>query len=225
VGAGTLGPGQAVRIFTGASVPAGADAVVIQENTTEDGPFIRVLDGTARPGANIRRAGLDFAAGDRLLVAGRRLRAAEIGLAAAMNLATLPLRRRPRVAILSTGDELALPGDTTGLDRVVAANGFALAAAGYFLVGFGPMLWLICQTTVRQLVTPFSLMGRVNATVQTAIYGVRPLGALAGGFLAAEAGLQSALLLIAVAFALSTLVIVLSPLARLRAMPVLAGAD
>ena len=81
------------------------------------------------------------------------------------------------------------------------------------------MLWLICQITVRQLVTPAPLMGRVNATVQTAIYGVRPLGALAGGFVAAQAGLHGALLLIAAAFALSTLVIVLSPLARLRVLP------
>lgn len=100
-----------------------------------------------------------------------------------------------------------------------SGNGFALAATGYFLVGFGPMLWLICQTTVRQLVTPSALMGRVNATVQTAIYGVRPLGALAGGLVAAQAGLHAALLLIAVAFALSTAVIVLSPLARLRVLP------
>lgn len=100
-----------------------------------------------------------------------------------------------------------------------SAGGFALAAVGHFLVGFGPMLWLICQTTVRQLVTPAPLMGRVNATVQTAIYGVRPLGALAGGLVAAQAGLHGALILIAVAFSLSTLVIVLSPLARLRAMP------
>jgi predicted MFS family arabinose efflux permease len=100
-----------------------------------------------------------------------------------------------------------------------SGNGFLLSAAGHFLVGFGPILWLICQTTVRQLVTPTPLMGRVNATVQTAIYGVRPLGALAGGLVAAQAGLQSALILIAVAFALSTLVIVLSPLARLRVMP------
>lgn len=98
-------------------------------------------------------------------------------------------------------------------------NGFGLATAGYFLVGFGPMLWLICQTTVRQLVTPSALMGRVNATVQTAIYGVRPLGALAGGFVAAQAGLHAALLMIALAFALSTLVIVLSPLARMRVLP------
>lgn len=100
-----------------------------------------------------------------------------------------------------------------------SGNGFLLSAAGHFLIGFGPILWLICQTTVRQLVTPAPLMGRVNATVQTAIYGVRPLGALAGGLVAAQAGLQSALVLITVAFALSTLVIVLSPLARLRTMP------
>ncbi len=100
-----------------------------------------------------------------------------------------------------------------------SGHGFALSAGGFFLVGFGPMLWLICQTTVRQLVTPSALMGRVNATVQTAIYGVRPLGALAGGLVAAQAGMQAALLLIAVAFALSTVVIVLSPLARLRVLP------
>lgn len=115
----------------------------------------------------------------------------------------------PAVSVLAAALFLAAP----------AGNGFLLAAAGYFLVGFGPMLWLICQTTVRQLVTPAPLMGRVNATVQTAIYGVRPLGALAGGLVAAHAGLQGALLLIAAAFALSALVIVLSPLARLRVMP------
>ncbi|TBR26550.1 MAG: MFS transporter, partial [Reyranella sp.] len=106
-----------------------------------------------------------------------------------------------------------------------SGSGFVLAAAGYFLVGFGPMLWAICQTTVRQLVTPSPLMGRVNATVQTAIYGVRPLGALAGGFVAAQAGLHAALLMIALAFALSTLVIVLSPLARMRVLPQPAASD
>jgi predicted MFS family arabinose efflux permease len=100
-----------------------------------------------------------------------------------------------------------------------SGNGFAFTAAGHFLIGFGPMLWLICQTTVRQLVTPAPMLGRVNATVQTAIYGVRPLGALAGGIVAAQAGLQAALLLIAASFVLSTLVIVLSPLARLRTLP------
>ncbi len=120
----------------------------------------------------------------------------------------------PAVSLLAAGLFLAAPAD----------GGFAFAAAGHFLVGFGPMLWLICQTTVRQLVTPSPLMGRVNATVQTAIYGVRPLGALVGGAVAAQAGLTAALLLVAAAFALSTLVILLSPLARLQAMPAPAGA-
>jgi hypothetical protein len=86
------------------------------------------------------------------------------------------------------------------------------------------MLYLICQTTVRQLVTPAPLMGRVNATVQTAVYGMRPLGALAGGLVAAHAGVHAALLLIGAAFALSTLVIVSSRLARLRALPEPVGA-
>ena len=102
--------------------------------------------------------------------------------------------------------------------------GIAAPAAGFFLIGFGPILFAICQTTVRQLVTPSHLQGRVNATVQTAVYGVRPLGALAAGALAAYAGLESALVLAAVSFALSTLVIVISPLARLRTMPEPAGA-
>src|SRR5260370_840337 len=115
----------------------------------------------------------------------------------------------PAVSVIAAGLFLAAP----------SGNGFAYAAAGHFLVGFGPMLWLICQITVRQLVQPAPLMGRVNATMQTAIYGVRPLGALAGGFVAAQSGLPAALLLIAAAFALSTLMIMLSPLARLRALP------
>jgi predicted MFS family arabinose efflux permease len=115
----------------------------------------------------------------------------------------------PVVSIIAAGFFLAAP----------SSNAFACATVGHFLVGFGPMLWLICQTTLRQLVTPTSLMGRVNATMQTAIYGVRPLGALVGGFVAAHAGLQSALLLIAAAFVLSTLAIMLSPLARLRTLP------
>src|ERR1700730_2744789 len=142
------------------------------------------------------------------------------------------VRRLPPLAILIFGP--AVSGIAAGLFRAApsasrltaclslaapSGNGFAYAAAGHFLVGFGPMLWLICQITVRQLVTPAPLMGRVNATMQTAIYGVRPVGALAGGFVAAQAGLHGALLLIAAAFALSTLVIVLSPLARLRVLP------
>ncbi|HYC55957.1 MAG TPA: MFS transporter, partial [Candidatus Binatia bacterium] len=127
-------------------------------------------------------------------------------------------------ALLAPYTSRALPPLATLIfGPAVSVVGIALflevPAVGFFLIGFGPMLWLICQTTVRQLVTPPHLQGRVNATVQTAIYGVRPLGALAAGALAAFAGIEAALAMVAAAFALSTLVIVISPLARLRAMP------
>src|SRR5262249_11466932 len=127
-------------------------------------------------------------------------------------------RRRPPATPLSCGPAVSVIA--AGLFLLApSSNGLACAAAGHFLVGFGPMMWLICQTTVRQLVTPAPLMGRVNATVQTVIYGVRPLGALAGGVVAAQAGMQMALLLIAASSGLPPLVIGLSPLARLRALP------
>lgn len=124
---GTLGPGDAVRIFTGAPLPAGADTVVIQENAHRDGDRVVIAEAAAE-GANVRPAGLDFDAGTTLLKAGRLLGYREIGLAAAMNHATLPVRRRPRVAILATGDELVLPGSPVGPDQIVASNQLALAA-------------------------------------------------------------------------------------------------
>jgi len=140
------------------------------------------------------------------------------GLILGALVAPVSARRLPPFVTLIFGPAVSVVAACLFL-AAPSGNGFALTAAGYFLMGFGPMLWLICQTTVRQLVTPSPLMGRVNATVQTAIYGVRPLGALAGGLVAAQAGMHAALMLIAVAFALSTLVIVLSPLARLRVLP------
>ncbi len=140
------------------------------------------------------------------------------GLILGALVAPVTARRLPPLVTLIFGPAVSIVAALLFL-AAPSGNGLVLAASGYFLVGFGPMLWLICQTTVRQLVTPSPLMGRINATVQTAIYGVRPLGALAGGLVATHAGLHAALLLIAVSFALSTLVIVLSPLARLRAMP------
>lgn len=103
-------------------------------------------------------------------------------------------------------------------------GGHAMAALAFGLIGFGPMLWLVMQTSVRQIVTPPALMGRVTATIQVAIYGVRPLGALAGGGVAAMFGLDAALGLVAAAFAASALVSLASPLARLATMPHRAGA-
>jgi molybdopterin molybdotransferase len=126
--AGRLGPGEAVRIFTGAPVPDGADAIVIQENTTVADDRVTVVGGAAAPGRFIRAAGLDFAAGDELLAAGTVLSSRDIGLAAAMNVPWLMVRRRPRVALLSTGDEVVMPGDPIGESQIVSSNGLALAA-------------------------------------------------------------------------------------------------
>src|SRR5216684_3976711 len=106
---GTLGKGEAARIFTGAPLPDGADAIIIQEDTERQGDRVELREGAPR-GRYVRRAGLDFAEGEVLLVAGRRLTPRDIGLAAAMNRPWLFVHRRPRIAILSTGDEIVMPG-------------------------------------------------------------------------------------------------------------------
>ncbi len=125
--AGEVGPGEAVRIFTGAPVPPGADAIVIQEDTDLGGSVVTVREG-AGAGRFVRPAGLDFHEGEVLLRAGERLDARRMALAAAMGWAELPVRRRPRVAILATGDELVRPGETAGPDQIVASNPYSLRA-------------------------------------------------------------------------------------------------
>jgi molybdopterin molybdotransferase len=125
--AATLRPGETVRIFTGAPVPDGADTILIQEMAEAEGGRIVARERPAK-GRNIRRAGLDFAEGDVLLVAGTRLGPAEIALAAAMNHPELPVTRRPKVAIIATGDELVAPGQAVGPDQIVASNSYAIAA-------------------------------------------------------------------------------------------------
>ena len=125
---GKIGPGEAARIFTGAVVPAGADTVIIQENTEADGDHVTVREGDRNPGQHIRRAGFDFKAGDVGLPAGRYLSARDIALAAAMNRPWLSVSRRPRVALLSTGDELVNPGDPVGPAQIIGSNGIGLSA-------------------------------------------------------------------------------------------------
>ena len=124
---GVVGAGQAVRIFTGAPLPEGADAIVIQENTETEGDTVIVKEG-APEGRYVRPAGLDFRAGQVGLEAGRLLSARDVGLAAAMDRPWLRVHRRPRVALLATGDEVVLPGDPRGPHQIVSSNGFSLAA-------------------------------------------------------------------------------------------------
>jgi molybdopterin molybdotransferase len=122
-----IGPGEAARIFTGGVVPAGADTVAIQEIAERDGDVVTIKKITDK-GRNVRRKGLDFQAGDILLARGKRLTARDLALAAAMNHARVLVHRRPKVAMLATGDELVPPGQEPGPGQIVYSNGFALMA-------------------------------------------------------------------------------------------------
>ena len=125
--AGTVGPGEAVRIFTGAFVPDGADGILLQEDAEAEPGQVRVREAV-RPDRWIRRRGLDFEQGEALLPAGRRLTARDVGLAAAANHPWLAVHRRPKVGILATGDEIALPGEPIAPGGIVSSNAHALAA-------------------------------------------------------------------------------------------------
>jgi molybdopterin molybdotransferase len=125
---GPLECGTCVRIFTGGIVPEDANLIVLQEDATEFGDIVGICE-VPRPGQFIRPSGLDFTAGDTCVRKGRVLTARDIGILAANGQFEIPVRRRPRVAILSTGDELVAPGRTPGRDQIVGSNGSALAAA------------------------------------------------------------------------------------------------
>jgi molybdopterin molybdotransferase len=125
--AGKVGPGEAARIFTGGVMPAGSDTVVIQEFTTRDADSVTIQKETAA-GRNVRAAGIDFARDENLLRKGRRLTDRDLMLAAAMNHPRLKVHKRPKVAVLGTGDELVPPGSTLRQGEIVFSNGFALAA-------------------------------------------------------------------------------------------------
>ena len=122
-----VGSGEAVRIFTGGVIPDGADAVIIQEDTVVEDGGITITEAAMR-GRHIRPAGVDFRQGEVLLAAGSRLTDRDLSLAAGMNYPHLAVRRRPKVAILATGDELVMPGNTPGPGQIVYSNGYALRA-------------------------------------------------------------------------------------------------
>jgi molybdopterin molybdotransferase len=125
--AGRVGAGETVRIFTGGVVPDGADSIVIQEDTSADGDAI-AMKVAAKPGKHIRAAGMDFCEGDLLLAAGKRLSARDLSLIAAGDVANVRVRRKPRVAIAATGDELSPPGAPRDPGGIVASSGYGLSA-------------------------------------------------------------------------------------------------
>ena len=151
---GTVGPGQAVRIFTGAPVPDGADFVVIQEDVDRTGDLITI---TSDPGSktNIRPAGGDFSQGTRI-DAPRRLSAQDVALLASMNIPKVTVTRKPDVALISTGDELVLPGETPGPDQIIASNTFGLKAM-LESIGAHPRILPIARDTKNSLKTAFRL--------------------------------------------------------------------
>jgi len=165
---GVVGVGETVRIFTGAPLPHGADAIQMQENTEAEGDQIKMLESV--PADNfVRPAGLDFAEGDILIGAGTVLSARHIGLAAAMNLPVLPVRRKPRVAILATGNEVALPGSNLGPSQIITSNSFALHAY-VMAMGGEPVDLGIAGDTLEELHA--SLEGALDCDVLVTIGGV-----------------------------------------------------
>ena len=147
---GAVGAGEAVRIFTGAPVPSGADAIVIQEDTEAADGKVTVKEAAQR-GRHIRVAGLDFKSGEVGVKAGRRLTAREVGLSAAMNVPWVRVHRRPRIALLATGDEIARPGDPVGPNQIVSSNTYALAAVVRALGG-EPIVLGIAKDTVEDTI-------------------------------------------------------------------------
>ena len=144
--AGSVGAGETVRIFTGSFIPAGADAVLLQEDADAEEGGVRVRE-TVRSGQHIRRQGQDFAAGEAVIAAGRRLSPRDIGLAAAADHPWLLVHRRPRVAVLATGDEIALPGEPIPPGGIVSSNAHALAAMVAALGGAPSVLPIAADDT------------------------------------------------------------------------------
>jgi molybdopterin molybdotransferase len=148
---GQVGPGEAVRLFTGSVLPPGADTVLLQEDATAGEAVVQVREA-AQPGRHIRRKGQDFTLNDILLPAGRQLSARDIGLAAAANHPWLVVHRRPRIVLLATGDEIALPGEPLPPGGIVSSNTHALAALVHS-AGANPVVMPVAADDVIAIAT------------------------------------------------------------------------
>ena len=151
---GRVGAGQAVRIFTGAPIPEGADFVVIQEDVSHSGDLVTIVNDPGKRD-NVRPVGVDFRDG-ATVQAPRLLRPADIALLAAMNIDRVPVARRPVVALISTGDELVMPGEAPGPDQIIASNTFGLKAMLEEL-GAEARILPIARDRVASLTTAFDL--------------------------------------------------------------------
>jgi molybdopterin molybdotransferase len=159
---GSISAGEAVRIFTGAPVPEGANIVVIQEDVDRDGDRITITERLG-PGDNIRAYGNDFRKGDTVS-APRVLTPQDIALLASMNIARVPVTRRPKVALISTGDELVMPGEEPGPDQIIASNTFGLHAL-LRQIGAEPRLLPIAGDSEASLRTVFGLVDDADLVV------------------------------------------------------------
>ena len=159
---GAIGPGDAVRIFTGAPVPEGATRVIIQEDVTREGDRIRVADGADQE-PYIREVGTDFAAGFRVDPP-RRMSPADITLAASMNMPGIVVARRPQVALIATGDELVMPGESPRSDQIIASNAFGLSAMIESEGAVARML-PICADTASSLQAALDMAGDADLIV------------------------------------------------------------
>jgi molybdopterin molybdotransferase len=162
---GIVKSGQAVRILTGAPLPKGADTIVIQENTRITGHVLHALE-TTPVGKNIRAKGLDFKSGDVLLPAGTKINARDIGLAAAGNAPKLRVRRKPRLVLFTTGDELVLPGQKPRADQIISSNSHAIDAMakawGAEVVNLG-----IIPDTLQATISAINKAGNADILITT----------------------------------------------------------
>jgi molybdopterin molybdotransferase len=162
---GEVGPGQAVRLFTGSLIPTGADAVVLQEDADRDGDRLSLREPPVSR-RHIRPGGGDFRYGDTLVATGSRIGARAVGLIAAANHPWVAVHRRPRVAILATGDEIALPGDPVAPGGIVSSNAHALAAL-IRSAGAAPVLLPIARDTADAIASVADQVGGIDLLVTT----------------------------------------------------------